>query len=1339
VERSLADDSLYSLLKKAHEVSSTSSAKIYGVEVAIVTNVQDPEKQGRVKVCFPRLPGKPESSWVRVVQPSAGAGRGFYWLPEVSDEVLVSFERGEAQSPYVLGALWNGKDKPPEGAYNDDNTTRMIQTKSGHQLVFEDKKDGESIVIADKSGKRTMTFDVANKKFLVEAAEGDINLKAEKKIVLDCEDLEIKTSKTGKLDIGSTFDLNLGGNGAIASGSTLNIKGQKVNINPSNSLAAQLAALVFKAAQALTAAAAAAAAESQQGSGSGSGGGAGGAAAAAAPPGGGGGDLSSDASPAAADAAGPAGAAAPAQDAKEDPLADPDRSGTDAAAQTEVEKDTLDIQVVGLDGTPQTNLEVELTLPGEGGKKAGKTGEDGHFKLENISVEGNAKLVIPDVTVSPEAPASVDGRVRYVQDGIDVPIGKSTVVEVPPRVRRCRLRGMHFDTDKTFLNPSALVGIRQLVKVYKSFEGLTALINGHTDKQGAAEYNRGLSEERAKSIKAFLLDDVDTWMSSYGSKSFGKSWGTHEDQQMLTAILDSSGANFLQQPFTDGTMDDATKDAVKRFQHSRLITETGTVSTETRKAIVEAYMKIEGTSLDKGSPVEMHGCGLTHPLPETASDSNPDQPLNRRVEVFLFEGKIDPPAKQPCPSAGCKEYDKWVAQKILDVELDEPPGHLQVQVVTSADANVSGADVHISGPLVADATTNDDGIADFADIVPGNYSVTADKDEVAADARIDVPSGSGPSATDGGPPPEPVKLKLTLKGPLDVFLTLGWTDPDGKEHIFPEGTAVTAVSGTGDKTDLKLEASGLLKFPADRTKKSVSFVMNFKDETQYMAVAPDSDTATKDAIVDETAIKDLIARQFRVFLLPKALDQKFSDWKVDGALKPAFDKLDDAATRLGTADAPLKVSLDPHWQFVRLEFFDRFFGHSDHGHKRVSLPSVLLDGFGVDPGGTGKKDKPDTRCNWLASASDAFKAAQAVPWILAKGADGKGDLKPDAKTLLQLVTDAGSFVVSTTKDDRKLEVIADAARLKPSADRFKLYDLPPLWRSRKWFVRGANAFFDKLTAQQFKDSLTLAKPLIFSLDDLVLCDLNRKQVVVAAGDRLAVFTSKFVALSDGSTSPVGVYKPDTAGKKSYFSNAAVATKGYVTDYPNWTRLVAAQGNLFEAFADRTSDDATNDVVGARAAVRWVDGIATGAAAGTQMPARPARVDKDFFSIQPMYEQLYNQTNLKYTGPNTTTQTVGRFDMTFLRCCDFDGDQEVSLSLHYFRMMYTFNNTPPNPTKFTAPIPADVTNPPQSIMHRRRPTSKPIATTSSTRAARPWSRAGTEPKLEPARAARLPRS
>ena len=221
----------YEILQKSKESGTGHDSNRYGVEVGIVTNVQDPQKLGRIKVQLPRLPGGPESDWARVAQPAAGAGRGFYWLPEVGDEVLIAFELGQANRPYVIGALWNGKDKPMKDAYADDNSIRMIQTKSGHKIVLCDKSGEEKIVIADKSGNRSITFDVKAKKFLIECKEGDIELHAEKKIVFHCEDLEIKTSKTTKLDVGSNFNLKVGSDASIKADGNLKIKASRVNIN----------------------------------------------------------------------------------------------------------------------------------------------------------------------------------------------------------------------------------------------------------------------------------------------------------------------------------------------------------------------------------------------------------------------------------------------------------------------------------------------------------------------------------------------------------------------------------------------------------------------------------------------------------------------------------------------------------------------------------------------------------------------------------------------------------------------------------------------------------------------------------------------------------------------------------------------------------------------------------------------------------------------------------------------------------------------------------------------------------------------------------------------------
>lgn len=119
----------------------TSGDQIYGVRMAIVTNNNDPDKVGRVKLKFPWRGDADESDWTRIVFPMAGKERGIYFIPEVDDEVLVLFENGDIHHPYVIGSLWNGQDKPPEDNANGKNNIRKIKSRSGHEIIFDDNSE----------------------------------------------------------------------------------------------------------------------------------------------------------------------------------------------------------------------------------------------------------------------------------------------------------------------------------------------------------------------------------------------------------------------------------------------------------------------------------------------------------------------------------------------------------------------------------------------------------------------------------------------------------------------------------------------------------------------------------------------------------------------------------------------------------------------------------------------------------------------------------------------------------------------------------------------------------------------------------------------------------------------------------------------------------------------------------------------------------------------------------------------------------------------------------------------------------------------------------------------
>lgn len=198
-------------------------ARMYGVVSGIVTNNQDQEGLGRVKVKFPWLSDADESQWARMAVPMAGNGRGVYFLPEVEDEVLIAFEHGDVRFPYVIGALWNGKDKPP--ANNDDgkNNVRLIKSRSGHVIKLNDENGKETIEIIDKSGKNSLVLDTGNNTITL-TSEKDITLSAPQgTIKLDAKKIEIKSSADAKIEAGAGMD--------VKAKAPMNIKGAIVNIN----------------------------------------------------------------------------------------------------------------------------------------------------------------------------------------------------------------------------------------------------------------------------------------------------------------------------------------------------------------------------------------------------------------------------------------------------------------------------------------------------------------------------------------------------------------------------------------------------------------------------------------------------------------------------------------------------------------------------------------------------------------------------------------------------------------------------------------------------------------------------------------------------------------------------------------------------------------------------------------------------------------------------------------------------------------------------------------------------------------------------------------------------
>ncbi|HZU99811.1 MAG TPA: phage baseplate assembly protein V [Planctomycetota bacterium] len=225
-------DSIHDILAQGKD-SAAKASKIYGLVIGLVTNNKDTEKLGRVKVKFPWLDDSVESWWARIAYPMAGKERGYWWLPEIDDEVLVGFEHGDVRFPYIVGALHNGVDKPPKtdditntfggqeysyGGYSNSdrdfnadgkNDLRFIRSRSGHLLIFDDKDGKEKITLTDKTGSHRVEIFTDKKKIVITSADGDIEFYADKKVVICCEEFDLHTRKDANFKIDQNIDFKV--------------------------------------------------------------------------------------------------------------------------------------------------------------------------------------------------------------------------------------------------------------------------------------------------------------------------------------------------------------------------------------------------------------------------------------------------------------------------------------------------------------------------------------------------------------------------------------------------------------------------------------------------------------------------------------------------------------------------------------------------------------------------------------------------------------------------------------------------------------------------------------------------------------------------------------------------------------------------------------------------------------------------------------------------------------------------------------------------------------------------------------------------------------------------
>ena len=204
-------------------MSGATSPKTDAIVIGVVKDLEDPQQLGRVRVDLPHLGGK-RSAWARLSTVMAGADRGSLFRPEPEDEVLIGFVHGDPAQPYVLGALWNEQDKPPENGGTKENHLRTLRSRSGHVLRFDDTPGGARIEIIAAEEKQRIVIDVAGTTISVEADDGDVKVKAA------AGNVEVEAGQSVTIKAQTSIKLEAAEITVQASGN-LTLKGAQVLIN----------------------------------------------------------------------------------------------------------------------------------------------------------------------------------------------------------------------------------------------------------------------------------------------------------------------------------------------------------------------------------------------------------------------------------------------------------------------------------------------------------------------------------------------------------------------------------------------------------------------------------------------------------------------------------------------------------------------------------------------------------------------------------------------------------------------------------------------------------------------------------------------------------------------------------------------------------------------------------------------------------------------------------------------------------------------------------------------------------------------------------------------------
>lgn len=222
-----------SLLGLASGAGSSESLRTEfpGVVTAVVTDIKDDKKRGRVKVQYEWLGEKMVSFWARVARPSAGKDYGHLWFPDVNEEVLVAFEHGDVNFPIVIGSMWSEKNPAPSAVVGEQKDGKFsihgFASPAGHKvLLYDDKDKASGISLKTADDNILIVLDQKEKTL-------EINLKDGKELTINSKG-DLKLTADGEITIDSKKKVNIKGQSGIdiaSSGGNTTIKGTKVAIN----------------------------------------------------------------------------------------------------------------------------------------------------------------------------------------------------------------------------------------------------------------------------------------------------------------------------------------------------------------------------------------------------------------------------------------------------------------------------------------------------------------------------------------------------------------------------------------------------------------------------------------------------------------------------------------------------------------------------------------------------------------------------------------------------------------------------------------------------------------------------------------------------------------------------------------------------------------------------------------------------------------------------------------------------------------------------------------------------------------------------------------------------